>query len=151
MDKSGTGWHFLDDVIKLNNIDGEVERIFDGAENVLNAILVGGKYNIKDTEFSKPLFRALTGRLKNKVPALTVFEEHKKFAYQTHLNYDRETDTLTMCCVDVPKYQQEFHKCVTSLRGLSKFYKRFFISDADTLYINGKKISRDKYPKNVKI
>ena len=137
-----SGFHYYDDKTNYNNIVDFLKKLFEVNKNPDSAFVIGGK-NLLHNEYSLPIMNTILEIFKLKIPKVTYFCEHGFPYSETDFHYSRKDDTLTICSMfRSPTELTEHH--VSSPEDLKKCYKRIHIADGDELYINEKKVEKEK-------
>ena len=132
------GFHFFDDFDNNQALERFFKELFEKIKNPQRALIVGGK-QLKNSIYSLPNFAEICKGIREKVPKVTVFGEHKLPWSETDIHYSIKDDTWTIHSMYRPITDYKEHE-VLSLDDLHEAYKSVNLAEGDSLYINGEPV-----------
>lgn len=131
-------FHFFDDFDNNLALGRFLKELFGKIQNPQRALIVGGK-QLRNSIYSIPNFTEICKGIKERVPKVTVFGEHKFPWSETDIHYSLKDDTWTIHSMYRPYNDYKEHE-VLSLEDLHEAYKSVELAEGDSLYINGEQV-----------
>lgn len=144
-DFNAIGFHCYHSKRNFEKSKRQVASVLSKIKKPKNGLLIGGKAH-SDTPYSTVLFESMKKEFMSKVENISVFEKHKKHWGETHMYYSKKDDTWWLCS----QYKSAFKSPIKTIRhlpALLAFYKNISIAKTDRLFIGGKEITRERFPK----
>ena len=142
--KEAIGFHIWDDKTNKKNFELIKNSMFRWIQNPERGLLIGSKKLI-GSPFSIEQFQKFKKSFSEKVPNLTLFEEHANQYSQSHFSYSVKDDTWIIAS-DYYEPETKKHIVVTSLEALKKAFKTIKIAKGDSLFIGKKEITPQNAP-----
>lgn len=137
------GFHFLDDKTNKKNFIDIVVKLFRWMPNANRGILIGSK-ELDGNPYSREQFIRFKEVFSRRLDNLTLFENHKNTCSETNFQHDKTTDTWTLTTSYIDKNGK--YKYVKTINDLREAYENIKIADGDTLFLNGKEVSKADAP-----
>lgn len=133
------GFHIYDCLEHDNYIIDIAEELQNRiASKEQRGLLIGGK-SIKGRPYSLAIFRQLKHFFYENLKGLSYFQEHRYKGAESFYNYDLNTDCWTLCTRNKNPVTQKINDVLTK-QSLIDSFKKIYIADGDTLYIQNHKI-----------
>lgn len=132
------GCHRYDNETNYNNLPKFLHDLFEVIKAPDSAIIIGGK-DLSDSIYSMPIFKGICEGVKERVPKVTIFGQHRLPWSESHFHYSAKEDTMTINSMYRPLTDYREHQ-VLSKEDLYKAFEYVELADCDTLYIDGKQI-----------
>lgn len=137
------GFHFWDE-LKYKDLKNYIKYIKKLMPTADSGILIGSK-KVFDSDNSIPYFNELQQKLSEICPNISYFKTFMQPYGQANFNYFKNTDTWNINLNILKPYTEEFASIYT-LKKLLTFFKEISIAPTDTLFVNGKQITKKQAP-----
>lgn len=140
---SAVGFHIWDEA-KYDNFKTYIKHIKKIMPIADNGLLIGSK-SLNDAEQSIPYFNKIQEQLLEVCPNLSYFKTFTKQFGQADFTYLRDIDTWNIRLSSLKPYSTEMTH-IYKLKEFLSFFKEISIAPTDTLFINGKQITKTQVP-----
>lgn len=138
------GFHLWDDLTNMLDFHDIVVKMFRFVKNPEHGLLVGSK-ELERSPYSIEQFQNLKKIFKQRVPHLSLFEQHKYMFSETNYQYSLDDDTWTLCTNYRISSDAKFNS-IKSVNTLKNCFEKIKIADGDRLFIGQKEILPKDYP-----
>ena len=140
---SAVGFHIWDES-KYDNLKTYIKYIKKIMPIADSGLLIGSK-SLNNAEHSVPYFNQLQEKLSEICPNISIFKTFTKQFGQADFTYLRDIDTWNIRLSSLKPYSTEITH-IYKLKDFLKFFKEISIAPTDTLFINGKQITKTQVP-----
>lgn len=137
------GFHIWDE-LKYRDLKNCIKYIKKIMPNPDSGLLIGSK-SLIDAENSVPYFSKLQEKLTEICPNISYFKTFTHPYGQADFKYFRDIDTWNIRLSFLKPYSEETSN-VYSLKRFLSFFKEISIAPTDTLFVNGKQITKKQAP-----
>ena len=140
---SAIGFHIWDE-LKYKDLQTYIKYIKKLMPKADNGLLIGSK-SLNDAEHSIPYFNKIQEQLLEVCPNISYFKTFTQPYGQADFTYLRDIDTWNIRLSSLKPYSTEMTH-IYKLKDFLKFFKEISIAPTDTLFINGKQITKTQVP-----
>lgn len=137
------GFHIWDE-LKYKDFKNCIKYIKKIMPTADSGLLIGSK-KIPDSDYSVPYFKEIQQRLSEICPNISYFKTFTHPYGQADFKYFRDSDTWNIRLSFLKPYSDEISN-IYSLKRFLNFFKEISIAPTDTLFVNGREITKKQAP-----
>lgn len=142
--KEALGFHLWDDMTNKKEFDKIINSLFRFVKEPERALLVGSK-ELEKSPLSIEQFEKIKKIFLERIKNVTYFEKHKFSDSETNYFYNAQNDTWVLCSI-YRKPNSLQTKTIKNVEDLQNCFEKIRIAKGDKLIIEGKEITKEKYP-----
>ncbi len=131
-------FHYYDDLNNLENVKTFINFLFGEIKNPDQGFLIGSK-NLKNSNYSLPIFQSFYEEFTKRVKNLSVFREHLFKDSESNIHYSQKGNILNISSTFRENMGTNYSD-LTSPGLLNNCYKEIKLANGDKLYINGTEV-----------